>query len=449
MKLSIKIFLPIIIIIHTIIWYVAYYFLAAGDIYGYYTGFMTFIFDKQGEFYSTLLMTLLSFNILLAARFKFLENIFSGLDKVYVAHKYSAYLIFILIILHNTLIPESRNHYSGFFFLAKEVAGPLMFSFFALIILSALPHIPFVKKFLNIPYHIWKYTHYLMGLLFLVGIYHSIGVRTLTFSNPTLSLYMYIVYTVGALALIYKSFFYNLFKNKNNYYLNSKKIYEKAGLVKLSLLPRDKKDILNWRAGQFAFFKFVQDGLIESHPFTISNSYNEKGEIRLSIKGLGDYTKKLIDELQDGIKIKVAGPYGRFISDKSKNNLEIWVAGGIGITPFLAMLEEYKKENTKNNISDKNILFVWSVRDESEAVYKEEIEKELPSNINFILHDTSKSGYFKFTNLENEIKARSVNNNVSNSSLYICGPVAMREAIVNDAKKLNITDIHFEEFNFR
>ena len=448
MKTSFKFGLFIILVIHTFIWYVAYYFLALEDIFGYYDSFPRFIIEKQGEYYATLLMTLISFNILLATRGKILEKIFSGLDKVYVAHKYSAYFIFLLIILHNSLIFGSRSHIGGFFSLAKEVANPLMYSFFLLIILSALPHIPFIKNIIKVPYHIWKYSHYFMGFLFIIGIYHSIGVRTLTFSNPTLSIYMYIIYIIGIYSIFYISIYYKFLKKRYVFYISNIKKFTDISCVELSLAPENTQNQFIWKAGQFAFFKIYQNNLKEIHPFTISNTPNEKGEIRLSIRNLGDWTERLVKEIKENTKVSVEGPYGRFISDKSKNNLEIWVAGGIGITPFLAFLQDYKLNNNPN----KKIIFVWSVKNESEAVYKEEIEKDLPINVDFILHDTSKSGFFKLfklSNLTNIINNKSSHVKDKYTNLYICGPVVMMEAIVNDAKKLNITDIHFEEFSFR
>jgi predicted ferric reductase len=390
-------------------------------------------------------MTLISLNILLATRVRFVENIFSGLDKVYVAHKYSAYFIFILIILHNTLIQGSRMRYSGFFSLAKEVANPLMWAFFALIIISTLPHIQFIKKVFNIPYHIWKYTHYLMGILFLVGIYHSLGVKTLTFANTTLSIYMYIVYALGAFCLIYKSFLYKFLKKKYLYKISKTKRFEKIDCVELHLTSVKRTNKLAWKAGQFAFFKFEQDGLKEIHPFTISNSQNEKGELRLSIKSLGGWTNRLVGNIKEDTKVIIDGPYGKFNSRKDKNNLEIWIAGGIGITPFLAMLEDYKLNNNLN----KKIIFVWSVKGEAEAIYKEEIYNSLPENIKFILHDTSKSGFFRLVNLKSELTPYLINRKMEDIAVYICGPAPMREAIIKDARLLGVTDFHFEEFSFR
>lgn len=159
----------------------------------------------------------------------------------------------------------------------------------------------------------------------------------------------------------------------------------------------------------------------------------------MSIKTLGDWTKKLTEEIDIGVQVRVSGPYGGFVSEKENNNQEIWIAGGIGITPFLAFLQDYKLENNTN----KKVLFVWSVKDEKEAIYKEEIEKDLPNNIEFILHDTNKSGFFKFENLKDKFSIS------DNPKVYICGPAVMRESIIENAKELGLKDFHFEEFNFR
>lgn len=441
MKISTKTILPILIILHTFFWYIAFYFLSLNDIFGLYTNFWDFILSKQGEFYSTILMTMITFNIILSCRFSIFEKIFSGLDKVYVVHKYIGYFIVLLIILHNSLIHESRIHLTGFFTFAKDVTGPLFWLFLIVIFISALPHIPVVNKILKIPYHIWKYTHYLMGILFLVGIYHSVGVTTLTFSNTTLSIYMYFVYIVGTLCLVYKTFLYNYFKNKYQYIVSDIKNFEEAKTLEINMIPKDTSRFIKNKAGQFAFFQFLEEEIKEIHPFTISNYRNENGILRVSIKALGDWTSHLKDKLKVGTKVLIDGPYGYFVSRKKGDDLEIWIAGGIGITPFLAILENYKKQNNQN----KKIIFVWSVKDESEAIYKNEIENNIPNNIEFILHDTSKMRFFSFLTLESKLK-KELKNNIS---VFICGPEPMRKAIIKDAKEMGIKNFNFEQFNFR
>ena len=439
MKIKVSWALPILIVIHVLVWFVSFKVLASNDIYGLYPSYASFIIDNQGEFYSTLLMFMLSFNILLSARLRFFENIFSGLDKVYVVHKYTGYFTILLLILHNALI-EGFSFVSGFFTFARDIANPLLYAFLIAIFISALPNIPYINKILKIPYHIWKYTHYLMGFLFVIGIYHSLGVSTLTFSNPILSTYMYIAYIVGSVAFIYKTFLYKFLKKRYEYTISNINAFNDIQTLEITL-DADKEEAKSFgnKAGQFAFFTFQEEGAEETHPFTISNSINEEKKLRLSIKALGDWTSILKDKIKVGTKVLVEGPYGKFISNKDSNATEVWIAGGIGITPFLAMLQDYKKNNNIN----KKIIFVWSVKNESEAIYKNEIEENLPSNIQFILHDTTKMGFFKFESL------LSKTNDKKNTSIYICGPAPMREAIINDAKKENFSDFHFEEFSFR
>jgi len=92
---------------------------------------------------------MMAFNILLSCRLRILENLFSGLDKVYVVHKYTGYFILTLLILHNVLIKSTHDNS-----LAKEIANPIFYIFLFLIFISALPHIPYLNKVLNIPYHV-------------------------------------------------------------------------------------------------------------------------------------------------------------------------------------------------------------------------------------------------------------------------------------------------------
>lgn len=442
MKLSIKIFLPIIIIFHTIVWYISFFILKQNDIFGLYnSGFLDFLIRRQGEFYSTLLMLLSAFNILLATRAKFLEKIFSGLDKVYIAHKYSGYLILVLLFLHFFLIKGSGIAGEGFFKYSLWIANPLFYTFLASIFISALPNIPVVKKVLNVPYHIWKYTHYLMGIIFILGTYHSVGVQSFTFSNPILSVYMYLIYWVGFSSLIYKSFWYRLLKRRYKYLVKNIASGNDNQINIFTLSPAKENKKIKWKAGQFALFKFLKNGLKEVHPFTISNAVNENGEVRISIKTLGDWTGKISRDIKKGDAVIIDGPYGNFVSKKEKNNDEIWIAGGIGVTPYLAILQDYKKENNLN----KKILFVWSVKDKSEAVFEKEIVENLPSNIEFLLHDTAESGFFKFESLSEKINKESK----KDLELYICGPEAMREAVIKDVKLTGINKINFEEFKFR
>ena len=173
------------------------------------------------------------------------------------------------------------------------------------------------------------------------------------------------------------------------------------------------------------------------HPFTISSNPSDEN-IRFTIKALGDYTANLQTLLKEGAKAKLKAPFGHFTIKKSKYKKQLWLAGGIGITPFLSLLNEVKK----NNI----ITLVWSVKSVNQAHYKDEIEKKASanSNLNFVLWDTDSKSYFAIDKLYNA-------ENIKNYSIYICGQEVMRENYIKQLlqKGVSLKNIHFEEFSFR
>ncbi|HET9683104.1 MAG TPA: phosphopantothenoylcysteine decarboxylase, partial [Gemmatimonadaceae bacterium] len=90
-------------------------------------------------------------------------------------------------------------------------------------------------------------------------------------------------------------------------------------------------------AGQFAFVTF--DAAEGPHPFTISNTWKDDGRLVFLIKGLGDYTRELPTSLKTGSLVTVEGPYGQF-NFRGSHERQIWVSAGIGITPFIARMQE-------------------------------------------------------------------------------------------------------------
>ncbi len=98
----------------------------------------------------------------------------------------------------------------------------------------------------------------------------------------------------------------------------------------------------------------------EQHPFTISSGSHS--DLRFSIKASGDFTKALLAGVPVGSAARIEGPYGAFDYRRGRPH-QLWLAGGIGITPFLSMAEDLDAET--------DVLLVWSVRDEREAIYLE------------------------------------------------------------------------------
>lgn len=114
------------------------------------------------------------------------------------------------------------------------------------------------------------------------------------------------------------------------------------------------------RAGQFVYLRFL-DGTPgeEEHPFTISSAHNDTS-ITITAKNLGDFSGDL-SAVQPGAAVAIDGPYGIFRADRLPAERPlVLVAGGIGITPFLAMLGDAA------TTAQRRVHLVWSVRDPAE-----------------------------------------------------------------------------------
>ncbi|WP_287668082.1 hypothetical protein [Accumulibacter sp.] len=92
-------------------------------------------------------------------------------------------------------------------------------------------------------------------------------------------------------------------------------------------------------AGQFVLVAFFAGptfrGCGEFHPFTVS-AIGADGQIRIGVKALGDCTRRL-QGIEPGVPARVHGAFGTFLAERPAA-AQLWLAGGIGITPFLALL---------------------------------------------------------------------------------------------------------------
>lgn len=224
-----------------------------------------------------------------------------------------------------------------------EAVGEWAFYVAAVLIVLAL-----IKWF---PYRYFFKTHRVIAVAYLVLVFHSVFLIKFshwTSSSPVawVSLLLMVGGTVGAISSL---------RGRIGHQRRALGVVESLhnagdGVLEVSIrLPRDRWE--GHDAGQFAFVSFYDGNGKEAHPFTISSAWKNDGLLRFHVKSLGDYTARLPVTLKAGDRAMVEGPYGcfRFESDKPR---QIWVAGGIGITPFLARLEEFAHRGSAKGAVD-------------------------------------------------------------------------------------------------
>jgi len=379
---------------------------------------------------------MLSMSFVLSSRARFLESLFGGLDKVMKVHHMVGGIAFLLIINHPLFlavdaIPNFQIA-TKYFWLSTNMSYSLGVGALYTLIITLL-----LTLVIKLPYDLWLKTHDFMGLALLLGSLHVYTISSDVSRYMPLRLWMFALLGVGFFSFIYKVYLYSTFGPKYKYIVST--IRRLKDVYEITLLPIDEK--VSFLSGQFVFINFEEKGLEEKHPFTISSSPTAE-ELRISVKALGDYTVKL-NRLKNGVVANVWGPYGRFYKGMNSEAKEIvMIAGGIGITPYLSMLNfELNKK------LERKIWLFYGANSPEDAVYDEEITnlEEKLVNLNYFRHFGGTKPRVNVELLREKI------GELSDKIYYICGPTAMMEnlseqLIKNGVKRKNII---MEDFAFK
>lgn len=379
---------------------------------------------------------LLAINFIISTRSRFIDWIFYGLNNAYKKHDQIGQLALIFLIFHPFfLLPKYASD-------LPSVAKFLWFSSdwainFGILALWAFVILVILTLYARPKYHIWKWTHKLMGPAFLLGVFHVWLIPSDTAHFLPLRIYVLTVASVGFMAYLYRSLL-SAFLIKKYQYIVARVTNLNKDIVELELEP--KHESMKFRAGQFVFLNLRSaKHSEESHPFSLSSS-PEDDNVRITIKKSGDYTNH-IDTIDTGTAVELEGPFGKFSYKNATHRRQIWIAGGIGITPFLSMARTL----TKN--SDSTIYLIYGVRNRVEAVHLDTL-KNIAENTNGRLQImpfySEGNGYITAE------KTRELCGDLNDADIFICAPPQMisslRKQFINSG--VDKQYIHSEEFNF-
>lgn len=189
---------------------------------------------------------------------------------------------------------------------------------------------------------------------------------------------------------------------------------ETEGIYSFSFEPSEQ---LNWKAGQHGIF-IIKHAKIKkgTRPFSIASSPLEnKIMITMKIgKQPSDYKKTLL-EMKAGMKMVLRGPIGPLYMDLTKP--ACFIAGGIGITPFRAMLKDLvmREKEFKGKV---NLLYINNTGD---FLY----EKELST---FSNKDHIQIDYFTDKEKLAE-KIKEITSSNVDTMYFLAGPKQMNNSI--------------------
>ncbi|KAK7331216.1 hypothetical protein VNO77_25434 [Canavalia gladiata] len=161
-----------------------------------------------------------------------------------------------------------------------------------------------------------------------------------------------------------------------------------CGTVELVL---SKPQNLRYNALSFIFLQVRELSWLQWHPFSVSSSpLDGKHHLAVLIKVLGKWTERLRQRITDAdaqkdssvqphtvITASVEGPYGHEVPYHLMYENLILVAGGIGLSPFLAILSDILHRVREGKpCQPRNILVVWAVKKSDELPLLSTIDME-------------------------------------------------------------------------
>ncbi len=393
-----------------------------------------FVRQYAGEIIGSINIVLMSVSLTLAARPKWAEPYFGGLDKMYVTHRHTSTAALLLIFVHVLTVPISLSGWA----LGNYLAVIAFTGIVSIALISLSPRISFLNRITGGTYEGWKNLKKYVGLFFILAFIHS-----LTISKPLDAFiainYVQIFFIIGAVSYLYTELFGRFFNKHIPYTVEQ--VNHPTNFTTEVVMRAKGTPLAKHRAGQFLFVRFPSEkNLNESHPFTISSAPHED-VLRLTIKASGDFTRALFNELKPGAEAIVEGAHGMF-DYKTGGQKQIWIAGGIGVTPFLSFIRDLRET------LDRDVDFYYTMRHRDEVLFYDEIETagirnpRLKVNIRYSAIGGS---------LTVEEIAKNASGDVSGHHVYLCGPLPMTQAFEKKFLALGVPqeNIHFEEFNFR
>ncbi|OGH11352.1 MAG: hypothetical protein A3B38_00805 [Candidatus Levybacteria bacterium RIFCSPLOWO2_01_FULL_36_13] len=186
---------------------------------------------------------------------------------------------------------------------------------------------------------------------------------------------------------------------------------------------------IKWTSGQYLIYSLPHqknDLRGKQRFFTISSAPHQNyPSITTRIEKKPSSFKTALNKLKVGEEIFVKGPDGDFILDK-KSKINIFIAGGIGITPFIAILRDLVFKKMKNEV-----LLLYANKNNN-ILFKKELDKISKKNKNIQI-----KYFIGSAKIDKNVLKRVIKKNID---IFISGPDPMVAKMEETVKKLGVKE---------
>jgi predicted ferric reductase len=280
-------------------------------------------------------------------------------------------------------------------------------------------------------YETWHGLHMLLYVALGLVFVHQL-LETTTFKSSTFAtVYWWALWLLSFGALVVGRIVVPIRRNAYHQFRVEAVIPESDDVVSVHVTGRNLNR-LGAQAGQFFIWRFLDHNhWWLANPFSLSAAPNGS-TLRLTARAVGA-TSAGLRRVPVGSRVFLEGPYGAFTSMQRTRAGTLLIAGGVGITPIRALLEEQG-----------DVVVLYRVRSEQDAVLLDEV-RALVAARGGRLHLLAGRGVRPFAPDD----LRAMVPDIAERDVYVCGPPAMTEAVLDSLRSLGVPNqqVHAEKFS--
>lgn len=380
---------------------------------------------------------------ILLGRVPWIEKQF-GLDRLTHFHRLNGYATITALLIHPILIIGAYSIASRNNFVAQYLEAVTSFPYVWMALISEILFIAvvFTSVYIvrrHLKFESWYFVHLLVYGAIVLAFFHQFALGGSLNGHPLARTFWYALYAFVALNVLFYRFSWPTIKLLRFRYRVSRVVPETPTSTSVYIQGRN---LDKWRvqAGQYVLVRIFARGLWwQEHPFSVSR-LPENNEFRLTIRNVGDYTSAIRD-LQPGAYVLVSGPFGRFTRSVARTDKRLFIAGGVGITPVRTLAEEAVQ-------AGQDSVLLYGSRIQEDVVLKSEIDALSAQGLKTTHIFSESAGGKDETGSINGQRIRKLVPDFLERDIYLCGPPAMMESIIDDLANLGVQAerLHYERF---
>jgi predicted ferric reductase len=407
---------------------------------------------STGRLTGLLSADLLLLQVLLMARIPWVERSY-GQDELARRHRLTGFTSITLLAAHVVVISlgYAATDRSGLlgevWLLVTTYPGMLLATAgTAALAMVAVTSVRAARRRLR--YESWHLLHLYAYLGAGLALPHQLWTGADFTASPVATAFWWTAYAAAAGAVLMFRVGLPVWLNARHRLVVEQVVTEGPGVVSVYLRGR-RLDRLPVTAGQFFVWRFLSGpGWTRGKPFSLSAA-PDGHRLRITAKDLGPGSRRLA-ELRPGTPALFEGPYGILTGTVRKGQKLAMFASGIGITPLRALLAElpYRPGDA---------VLVYRAGTQADLLFRRELDDlavRRGIRIHYLLgrraRDRASWLPANYAPVPDEQVLRHLVPDIADHDVYVCGPAAWTEAVLDSARRAGVPDgrVHSERFGW-